>query len=78
MIILKILFIYSLIAILFYFILALLINANQGIDPEVDEAFSDRGARAVALLFSSALWPISIILIIYNNLKGDLKNGKSN
>lgn len=78
MIVLKILFIYFLFIVLTYFILAMLIKTNQGIGPEVDEAFQDNAARMMALLFASILWPVTIILIIYNNLKGDLKDGKSN
>lgn len=78
MIILKVLFIYSLFVILTYFILVLLIKTNQGVDPEADEAFQDNAARMIALLFASIIWPITIISIIYNNVKGDLKDGKNN
>ena len=78
MIALKVLFIYSLFVILTYFILALLIKTNQGVDPEADAAFQDNTARMMALLVASIIWPISIILIIYNNVKGDLKDGKNN
>lgn len=72
MIVLKILFIYSLFAVLVYFLLAILINVNKGINAE------DDAARMMALLFASTAWPITIILIIYNNIKGDLKDGKNN
>lgn len=78
MIVLKILFIYSLFAVLVYFLLAILINVNRGINAEDDAAFQDDAARMVALLFASIAWPITIILIIYNNIKGDLKDGKNN
>ena len=78
MIVLKVLFIYSLFVILTYFILALLIKTNQGVDPEDNAAFQDNSARMMALLFASIIWPITIILIIYNNVKGDLKDGKNN
>lgn len=72
MIVLKILFIYSLFAVLVYFLLAILINVNRGINAE------DDAARMMALLFASIAWPITIISIIYNNIKGDLKDGKNN
>lgn len=78
MIVLKVLFIYSLFVILTYFILALLIKTNQGVDSEADAAFQDNAARMIALLFASIIWPITIISIIYNNVKGDLENGKNN
>ena len=78
MIVLKILFIYSLFAVLVYFLLAILINVNRSINAEDDAAFQDDAARMVALLFASIAWPITIILIIYNNIKGDLKDGKNN
>ena len=78
MIVLKVLFIYSLFVILTYFILALLIKTNQGVDSEDNAAFQDNAARMMALLFASIIWPITIILIIYNNVKGDLKDGKNN
>ena len=72
MIVLKVLFIYSLFVVLTYFILALFIKTNQRVDSE------DNAARMMALLFASIAWPITIILIIYNNIKGDLKDGKNN
>lgn len=78
MIVLKILFIYSLFAVLVYFLLAILINVNRDINAEDDAAFQDDAARMMALLFASIAWPITIILIIYNNIKGDLKDGKNN
>ena len=78
MIVLKVLFIYLLFVILTYFILALLIKTNQGVDPEDNAAFQDNAARMMALLFASIIWPITIILIIYNNVKGDLEDGKNN
>ena len=78
MIVLKVLFIYSLLAVLAYFLLAILININRGINAEDDATFQDDAARMVALLFASIAWPITIILIIYNNIKGDLKDGKNN
>ena len=78
MLVLKVLFIYSLFVVLTYFILALLIRTNQGVDPEADAAFQDNAARMMALLFASIIWPITIISIIYNNVKGDLKDGKNN
>ena len=78
MIVLKILFIYSLFAVLVYFLLAILINVNKGINTEDDVAFQDDAVRMMALLFASIAWPITIILIIYNNIKGDLKDGKNN
>lgn len=78
MIVLKILFIYSLFAVLVYFLLAILINVNKDINAEDDAAFQDDAARMMALLFASIAWPITIILIIYNNIKGDLKDGKNN
>lgn len=78
MIVLKILFIYSLFAVLVYFLLAILINVNRGINAEADAAFQDNAARMMALLFASIIWPITIISIIYNNVKGDLKDGKNN
>ena len=78
MIILKVLFIYSLFVVLTYFILALLIKTNQGVDPEADAGFQDDTARMMSLLVASIIWSISIILIIYNNVKGDLKDGKNN
>ena len=70
MIVLKVLFIYSLFVILTYFILALLIKTNQGVGPE------DNAARMMALLFASIIWPITIILIIYNNVKRRFRKWK--
>lgn len=78
MLILKILFIYSLLIVLFYFLFTLLINVNKDINAKADESFQDNTARMKALLFASIIWPITIILIIYNNVKGDLEDGKNN
>lgn len=78
MLILKILFIYSLLIVLFYFLFTLLINVNKDINAKADESFQDNAARMKALLFASIIWPITIILIIYNNVKGDLEDGKNN
>ena len=76
MIVLKILFIYSLFAVLVYFLLAILINVNRGINAEDDAAFQDDAARMMALLFASIIWPITIISIIYNNVKRRFRKWK--
>lgn len=76
MIVLKILFIYSLFAVLVYFLLAILINVNRGINAEDDAAFQDDAARMMALLFASIAWPIIIISIIYNNVKRRFRKWK--
>lgn len=73
----KIIFIYGLFSVLTYFGLSLLINLNQGIDREFDEAFEDNSARMLALLVSSLFWPITIICIIINNIKEEFKNGRN-
>ena len=78
MLILKILFIYSLLIVLFYFLFTLLINVNKDINAKADESFQDNTARMKALLFASIIWPITIILLIYNNVKGDLEDGNNN
>ena len=70
MLVLKVLFIYSLFVVLTYFILALFIKTNQRVDSE------DNAARMMALLFASIIWPITIISIIYNNVKRRFRRWK--
>lgn len=72
-----ILIIYFLIAILAYLFFSTLIAVNKGVDREFDEAMEDGSARMLALIFSSLIWPISIGVIIYDNVVEVFKNGRN-
>lgn len=60
--------VYSGVATLVFVGISALINLNSGIDYDFDETMSDTGARLIATLILSLLWPITIPIIFINNL----------
>lgn len=60
--------VYSGVATLVFVGISALINLNSGIDYDFDETMSDTGARLIATLILSVLWPITIPIIFINNL----------
>ena len=66
--------IYFIFAILAYIFFSILITTNRGVDPEFDEAMDNGSARMLALIFTSLIWPVSIGVIIYENIGGSFKN----
>lgn len=75
MIILKILFIYCLLAVLTYFALSLFVNPKvQDVFDKQDDADS---ARMMATMFCSLLWPIAWATLIYDFITEVFKNGRN-
>ena len=74
MIILKILFIYFLLAVLTYFALNLFVNPK--IQDEFDKQDDASSARMMATTFSSLLWPIAWAALIYDFIREVFKNGR--
>lgn len=74
MIILKLLFVYFLLAVLTYFALSLFVN------PKVHDVFDEQedsaSARMMATTFCSLLWPIAWATLIYDFIMEVFKNGR--
>lgn len=62
-------FIYITAILITYIGISLLVNVNVGVDREFDSAMSDRATRMCAILFVSIIWPITIPIIIINNIR---------
>lgn len=65
---LKYIIVYFIISAIVYLTMSFLVNTNKGIDFEFDELMDNGSVRMLALLIVSILWPITVPIIIINNI----------
>ena len=59
---------YLIIAVFMYVFVNFMVTSEQEVNMEFDRDIGDERTKMFALLIISAIWPISICMIMFNNL----------